>query len=38
MNEYKFNLFYNNGSNSFQEIMNKIFSNYFKQKLESEEL
>lgn len=35
MNNFKFNVFYNNETATFHELMNKIFSNYVKQTLES---
>jgi len=38
MSDFKFNLFYNNDSNTFQELMNKVFANYFKQQIECEAL
>jgi len=38
MDYFKFNLIYKNDSNTFQELMNKIFSNFVKQKIESDDL
>ena len=38
MNDFKFNIFYNNDTTTFQELMNKIFSNYVKLSLENDGL
>lgn len=38
MSDFKFNIFYNDTETTFQELMNKIFSNYVKQALESDGL
>lgn len=38
MNDFKFNILYNNNTTTFEELMNKIFSNYIKKTLESDGL